>query len=255
MGVVVVIDVLLAAIVLTGLAVTRWRVRRGGGRDRTASVLDVAYLQDGPRLVVVAVLAVLRRHGLVSARERGIVATADAELPAGASAAYKAILLALRRPQHVAGLLEDERVAAATAAIGARLVARGWLLSAGRQDAMRARGRIGWAAAVCYLVQVALMVPGFIGPAWSVRALVPLTLAVVVAVGTYLLVDVPPITHAGRAALRGARTSLRPGPGVQVVLDGEPALAKQDPRFARLAGAFDGKLADMPTLMTHGWLR
>lgn len=255
------------ALTLTALVAVgsgRWWVRRGANRDEPARPIEVAYLNDGPRLVVFTGLAALRRHGTVRAGTRGVTAVRDAALPDRASPLHRSILAALRRPCSGADLLRDTEVAAATEAIGARLVRRGWVLSAKRQARMPWYGTPGWMVAGWCLVAFALTLPHFAEPGRPVQALGLLGLGVLLAVVTHIVVDVPPVTRAGRAVLRRVRAELDDRERdalswpVRVAAYGEPELWRLDADLAHQAGAFSGELPRFPatrerTFISRDW--
>jgi uncharacterized protein (TIGR04222 family) len=237
-------------------------VRRGANRDLAARPVELAYLNDGPRLVVFTGLAALRSHGLI----RGITAGRDAALPDHASPLHTALLATLRRPRSGAQLLSDDRVRAATEVIGARLVRRGWILSAKHQARMRWFGVPGCAVAVWCFVAFGLTLPGFSEPGRPMQALGLLGLSVVLAVGTFLVVDVPPVTRAGRAVARRARAELRDRERgavawpLRVAVYGEPELWQLDAELARKCAAFSGTLPPFPsirrrTFISRDWWR
>lgn len=252
----------LLAAVLVGSA--RWWVRRGANRHRPAGPIDVAYLNDGPRLVVFTGLAALRRHDKVRAVGDNLIAGRGTALPDHASPLHTVLLAALREPRSGADLLTDGRVAAVTEAIGTRLVRRGWILSAKQQDRMPWYGLPGWIAAVWCLVAFVRTLPHFGEPGRPMQALALLGLAAALAVGTLTAVDLPPATRAGRAVLRRARAELRRRDResgswpMRVAAYGEPELWKLDAGFAEPAGAFSGKLPPFPpgkrrTFISRDW--
>jgi uncharacterized protein (TIGR04222 family) len=236
----------LAALTLVGSA--RWWIRRGANHDMPSRPVELAYLNNGPRLVVFTGLAALRHHGMVRIDTNGIVTVSGAALPGRASWLHSALLATLRQPRSGADLLSDDNLAAATDVIGTRLVRRGWILSAKLQARMPWYGIPGWIVAVWCSVAFTLTVPRFSEPGRPMQALGLLGLTVVLAVGTFLVIDVPPTTRAGQAALRRARAKLHDRQRetvswpMRVAVYGEPELWRLDADFARRAGAFSGKL-------------
>jgi uncharacterized protein (TIGR04222 family) len=202
--------------------------------------------------VVFTCLAELHRHRKVGSGDGGVIATLGASLPASASPVFTAVLAALDRPRRAADLLADPAVVAATDAIGVRLVRRGWVLSEQQQARMRSYGLAGWAVAGWCAVHAGLLMQRFGQPGRAMETLVVLGVGLVLAVVTYLLVDVPPTTRAGRAVLRRARAELRDRRdddaviAARVAAYGEPELWRLDPEFAELAGAFSGELDEFP---------
>lgn len=250
----------LALVALAVVACVRWRVRRGTGRDTPARPLELAYLGGGHRLVVYTALAALRRRRLVRADSRGIVAVPGTALPEGTSALYAAVLTAARGPRSIDDLLHDTEVAAAAEMVGARLVRRGWVLSARQQKRMRWYGMPGWVVALWCLTAFGLTLPHFSEPARSLQALGLLGLGVFLAIGTYLVVDLPVVTRAGNAALLRERAGLSDSASWsrRVAANGESELWRMDAAFAEHAGAFSGELPKLPfsknrTFMSADW--
>jgi uncharacterized protein (TIGR04222 family) len=255
------LHVALAIIALAVVVSTRWWVRRGADRDLPARPIEVAYLNDGPRLVDFTGLAALHRHGMVRVGARGVVAVPGAVLPDHASPLHTALLAALRRPRGGKELWSDDELAVDTAAIGARLVRRGWILSAKQQARMPLYGAPGWIVAVWCLVAFVLTLPRFSEPGRPMQALGLLVAGVALAVATHIVVDLPPATRAGRAVLRRTRAELSGRDTVswplRVAAYGEPELWKLDADFARRAGAFSGELPSFPaprtTFLRRDW--
>jgi uncharacterized protein (TIGR04222 family) len=236
---------------LVALAVVGWMrrwVRRGASRDTPARSLELAYLGGGHRLVVYTALAELRRRRMVRAGSRGIIAVPDTALPEGASALYAAVLAATRGPRRIEDLLRDSKVAAATEVIGARLVRRGWVLSARQQTRMRWYGTPGWLIALWCLVAFGLTLPHFSEPDRSLQSLGLLGLGIFLAIGTYMVVDLPLVTRAGNAVLLRERAELGDSASWlrRVAANGEPELWRMDAAFAEQAGAFSGELPRLP---------
>ncbi|MFI5491436.1 TIGR04222 domain-containing membrane protein [Actinoplanes sp. NPDC051859] len=236
----------LAALVLVGAA--RWWICRGANADGAARPIELAYVHDGPRLVVFTGLAALRHHALIRVGSQGLVAVPGAVLPEGASPLHTALLALMKQPREAADLFNDELLTARTDAVGARLVRRGWILSAKQQKRMTWWGMPGWVTAAWCFAASMLTLSLHAGPGRSLQVLALLGLSVVAAVATFMLIDVPVVTRSGRAVLRRARAELdaRP-PGAaswptRVAARGEPELWRLDEDFARESGAFSGEL-------------
>lgn len=238
----------LALVALAVVGCVRWWVRRGASRDTPARSLELAYLGGGRRLVVYTALAELRRRRMVRADSRGIIAIPGTALPEGASALFAAVLTAARRPRSIEDLSHDSKVAAAAEMVGARLVRRGWVLSARQQTRMHWYGMPGWVVALWCLAAFGLTLPHFSEPDRSLQALGLLGLGVFLAIGTYLVVDLPLVTRAGNAVLLRERAELSGSASWfrRVAANGEPELWRMDAAFAEQAGAFSGKLPDLP---------
>lgn len=256
-GDVILVHLAAALVALAAVGAARWWVRRGANRDLPAEPTDLAYLNDGPRLAVLAGLVDLHErrlirihHGVIDVRRAARRAEPDSPLQA-------AILATLRKRRGVADLLRSGTVEAATHDLGAGLAQRGWVLSARQQTRMLRYGIPGWIVAVWCLLAFALTLPGFAGPGRSMQALILLGLAVFLAVGTYLVADVPPATRAGRAVLRRARKEARGRDvpwSVRVAAYGEPELWKLDAQLAERVGAFSGELPPFPSVRRRTFL-
>jgi uncharacterized protein (TIGR04222 family) len=185
---------------------------------------------------------------MVRADSRGIIAVPGSALPEGASALYAAVLTAARGPRSVEDLLRASPVAAAVERVGARLVRRGWVLSARQQTRMRWYGMPGWVVALWCLVAFGLTLPHFSEPDRSLQALGLLGLGVFLAIGTYVVVDLPLVTRAGNAVLLRERAQLSDSASWfrRVAANGEPELWRMDAAFAEQAGAFSGELPKLP---------
>ncbi|WP_250004392.1 TIGR04222 domain-containing membrane protein [Actinoplanes sp. M2I2] len=197
---------------------------------------------------------------MVRAGSRGIIAVSGTALPEGASALYTAVLTAARGPSSIEDLLRDSEVSAAAEVVGVRLVRRGWVLSARQQTRMRWCGMPGWLVALWCLVASGLTLPHLSEPDRSLQALGLLGLGVFLAIGTYIVVDLPPVTRAGNAVLRRERAELSDSASWlrRVAATGEPELWRMDAAFAEQAGAFSGKLPSLPfnkerTLLSADW--
>jgi uncharacterized protein (TIGR04222 family) len=238
----------LALVALAVVGAVRWWVRRGASHDLPFRPVELAYLNNGPRLVIFTGLATLRHHGMVRVDAHGIATVPGAALPEHASLLHIRLAATLRQPRGGADLLSDDDLAAATDAIGTRLVRRGWVLSARQQALMPWYGMPGWIVAGWCLVAFMLTLPSFSEPGRSTQALGLLGLGAVLAVATLIVVDVPPATRAGQAVLRRARAELDDRRRetvswpLRVAAYGEPELWRLDADFARRAGAFSGKL-------------
>jgi uncharacterized protein (TIGR04222 family) len=125
--------------VVTGAV--RRRARRGANPGLPGDALELAYVNEGPRLVLFTSLAELGRRGLAESaptwRGGGIVRVDGPELPGEAPPLLAAVLDALQMYDGVPDLLADERVAAEVDQIGIRLVLRGWYLSARTQTRVK----------------------------------------------------------------------------------------------------------------------
>ncbi|MFI7547868.1 TIGR04222 domain-containing membrane protein [Actinoplanes sp. NPDC049599] len=238
----------LALVALAVVGCMRWWVRRGASHDTPARSLELAYLGGGHRLVVYTALAELRRRRLVRADSRGIIAVPGPALPEGTSALYATVLTAARGPRRIEDLLRDSKVAASAERIGARLVRRGWVLSARQQTRMRWYGTPGWVIALWCLAAFGLTLPHFSEPDRSLQALGLLGLGVFLAIGTYMVVDLPPVTRAGNTVLLRERAELSASASWfrRVAANGEPELWRMDAAFAEQAGAFSGELPKLP---------
>jgi uncharacterized protein (TIGR04222 family) len=250
----------LALVALAVVGCLRWWARRGASRDTPARSLELAYLGGGRRLVVYTALAELRRRRMVRADSRGIIALSGTTLPEGASALYTAVLAAVQGPRSIESLVCDSKVAAAAETVGARLVRRGWVLPARQQTRMRWYGMPGWLVALWCLVAFGLTLPHFSEPDRSLQALGLLGLGVFLAIGTYMVVDLPPVTRAGNAVLLRERAELSDSASWfrRVAVNGEPELWQMDAAFAEQAGAFSGELPKLPfsknrTFLSADW--
>ncbi|MFI7547642.1 hypothetical protein [Actinoplanes sp. NPDC049599] len=75
-----------------------------------------------------------------------------------------------------------------------------------------------------------------------------LGLGVFLAIGTYMVVDLPPVTRAGSAVLLRERAELSDSASWfrRVAANGESELWRMDAAFAEQAGAFSGELPKLP---------
>jgi uncharacterized protein (TIGR04222 family) len=258
-GEIVLIHLAVAFVALAVVGSARWWLRRGANHDVPAQPTDVAYLNDGPRLVVFTGLAALRENRSVRVH-RGVVAVRGAARAERVPSLQAALLASLRRPRSGADLLRDAKVEAATQAIGRCLARRGWILSARQQTRMLWYGTPGWVVAVWCLIAFVLTLPRFSHPGRPMQALSLLGLGVFLAVGTYVVVDVPPVTRAGQVVLRRVRTELRdtdrdavPWP-LRVAAYGEPELWRLDAHLAERLGAFSGELPPFPRIRRRTFL-
>jgi uncharacterized protein (TIGR04222 family) len=239
------------------VVVVRVWVCRGANSELPGETLEFAYVNGGPRLVLFTCLAELRRLGLVDTAPQwlggGIVPVEGRAVPADASALDRVVLAALPEHRRVPELFDDQAVAEIVGGIGARLVQRGWLISAATQSRMRWYALPGWLVAVWCLVQFGLTVPHFGEAGRPLQALGLLGLGVFLAIGTYVVVDVPPATRAGRAALRRARAETPAHHNAhQIAVGGEHEFWRDGQEFAWEAGGVaSGKAGPMPHLMTH----
>ncbi|MEU4690427.1 TIGR04222 domain-containing membrane protein [Actinoplanes sp. NPDC023714] len=261
---VLVASLCLAVVSLIGTGLIRRRVRRGANAGARADALELAYVNGGPRLVLFTCLAELARRGLVQSaplwRGGGIERIEGPDLPADAPPLLAAVLEALPEYDRVPDLLADDQVAAGVQKIGIRLVRRGWFLSERTQKRVR-RWAPGWFAAIGCLLLFALTLPDFSGPGRAMQALGLLGLGVFTAVGTYIIVDLPLSTRAGRAAVWQAREVDDAKTFMyEMAVGGEAAFWKHDGDFAGSAGASPIAMSEFPHLMTHrgdmrrGWL-
>ena len=246
----------------TGLV--RRRARRGASPHLRGEALELAYVNGGPRLVLLTGLAELRRRGLVQAapmwRGGGVERIPGPGLPGDVPPLMPALLNALREYDHVPALLADERLAAEVDEIGTRVVRRGWYLSA-RTQARVTRFAPGWLAAIWCVVAFALTLPDFSVPGRSLQALGLLGLGVFTTIGTYIIVDLPLSTRAGRAALRQTRVPTGDESLLyEIALGGQAAFWRDESDFASSAGGSPIDAGPFPHLMTHrgdqrrGWM-
>ncbi len=125
---------------------------------------------------------------------------------------------------------------------------------------MRWYGLPGWLVALWCLVAFGLTLPHFSEPDRSLQALGLLGLGVFLAIGTYMVVDLPPVTRAGNAVLLRERAQLSDSASWfrRVAVKGEPELWRMDAAFAEQAGAFSGELPRLPfsknrTFLSADW--
>jgi hypothetical protein len=115
-------------------------------------------------------------------------------------------------------------------------------------------GTPGWIVAVWCLIAFAPTLPRFSEPGRPLQALGLPGLGAFLAVGTYAVVDVPPVTRAGQVALRRVRDELRNGERdavpwpLRVAAYGEPELWQLDAHLADRVGAFSGELPPFPPI-------
>jgi len=242
------------------VVVVRVRVCWGANPGAPGETLEFAYVRGGSRLVLFTCLAELHRNGLVRTAAKwdggGVVPVRRRPVPADAPALDSAVVDALPRYRRVPDLLDDKEVAGNVGGIGMRLVRRGWLISAATQSRMRWYALPGWLVAVWCLIQFGLTVPHFAEAGRPGQAVGLLGLGVFLAIGTYLVIDVPPATRAGRVALRRARAELRAhertaSPADVIAVGGEDEFWRADAVFAQAAGGVPDELGPMPHLMTH----
>jgi hypothetical protein len=109
-------------------------------------------------------------------------------------------------------------------------------------------------------VAFGLTLPHFSEPDRSLQALGLLGLGVFLAIGTYIVVDLPPVTRAGNTVLLRERAQLSDSASWlrRVAVNGEPELWRMDAAFAEQAGAFSGELPRLPfskdrTFLSADW--
>lgn len=261
---VLVVHLCLTLISLLATGAIRRRARRGANPSLLGEALELAYVNEGPRLVLFTSLAELGRRGLARSapmwRGGGIERVDGPELPTEAPPLLPALLDALQEHDRVPDLLANERVATEVDEIGIRLVRRGWYLSARTQTRVK-RFAPSWLVAIWCLLLFALTLPHFSEPGRAVQALGLLGLGIFAAIATYMIVDLPPSTRAGRAALQQTNESTGAESLMyEIATGGEAAFWKNGADFASSAGASPNEMSPFPRLMTHrgalkrGWL-
>ncbi|MET8149101.1 TIGR04222 domain-containing membrane protein [Actinoplanes sp. NPDC049668] len=243
----------LAVAVLAVSAGARWWLRRGAGRDESWTAMEVAYLNGGLRLAGYACIAELHRLGIVRAAASAnlIAVRPSAGLPERAPRLLSAVRNALRQPHSWQTLTLDADVRRVGAALGTRLVKRGWILSAARQKRLRLLRIPGLLVVGWCLVWLVILAMDFSAPGHATLVLGLGVIALSLGVATVVVSDVPPATRAGKAVLRRARHDLKDRTDgaslmARVAVFGEPVMWKADPEFAKHAQAESGKLTAHP---------
>jgi uncharacterized protein (TIGR04222 family) len=235
-----------AVTVLGATWLGRWYARSGRNGSIEASVLELAYLEDGLLLACRAAMVGLRRAGAVRTGTLLTVA-ATGRLPADVPPLMAALHRGMRTPQSFSEVCGAAEVLREGTRIHRRLVRRGWLLTPTRRRWLRLAGIPGWLVVIAGVVTIAMTLSRISEPAFSDLELELLGVVTVTAMAHWYLGDVPEVSRAGARALQRARaadaadnrdgTALRPRDAMhRVAVRGTQALPGVDPALAPYVG-------------------